>query len=126
MAAEHEAARWLEFAREDLAYGSFGLERFPRAAAWSFQQAGEKALKAGLIAAGQLPPRTHDLILLLNLLDPHASEAMRQAVIGLAEISTAVRYPDDEIDAVDVPLARRYEAAARVVVADAERRIGGA
>lgn len=125
MAVEHEAARWLEFAREDLAYGSFGLERFPRAAAWSFQQAGEKALKAGLIAVGQVPPRTHDLILLLNLLDPNAPKSVREAVIDLAEITTAVRYPDDEMDTVDVALARQYEAATRVVIADATRRLGG-
>jgi hypothetical protein len=41
METDAEASRWLDFAREDLAYGSFGLERFPRAAAWSFQQAAE-------------------------------------------------------------------------------------
>lgn len=50
---------------------------------------------------------------------------MREAVIDLAEITTAARYPDDEMDTVDVALARRYEAATRVVIADATRRLGG-
>ena len=38
-----EAHRWLVFAEEDLAYGKLGMAGFPRAAAWSFQPAAEKA-----------------------------------------------------------------------------------
>lgn len=123
METDAEASRWLDFAREDLAYGSFGLERFPRAAAWSFQQAAEKALKACLIAQSCVPPRTHDLILLLNRLEPDSSEEVRKAVLQLAEISAGTRYPDDDVEPVDVALARCYEAAARVVITHAEGEI---
>lgn len=63
MATEEEVSRWLAYAEEDLAYGSFGLERFPRAAAWSFQPAAEKALKACLMAKGRVPPRSRGLVL---------------------------------------------------------------
>lgn len=117
MEANPEASLWLDFAREDLAYGSFGLERFPRSAAWSFQQAGEKALKAGLVAKSIVPPRTHDLVLLFNLLGPVEPGDLQGAVLQLAEISAATRYPDDDVEPVDVMLARSYEAAARTVVA---------
>ncbi|MBW7896413.1 MAG: HEPN domain-containing protein [Opitutaceae bacterium] len=123
METDGEALRWLDFAREDLAYGGFGLERFPRAAAWSFQQAGEKALKAGLVAKSIVPPRTHDLVLLLNLLDPNGSEELRTAVLQLAEISAAARYPDDDAEPVDVTLARSYEAAAKTVVLHAAQQL---
>jgi len=41
----NESERWLEFARDDLAYGQSGMADHPRPAAWSFQQAGEKSLK---------------------------------------------------------------------------------
>ena len=55
-----EAQRWLAFAEEDLAYGKLGMAGFPRAAAWSFQQAAEKAFKSLLISKGQSvrPPGT--------------------------------------------------------------------
>ena len=123
METDDEASRWLDFAREDLAYGDFGLERFPRSAAWSFQQAAEKALKACLIAKACVPPRTHDLVLLLNLLDPGSTGELRGAVLQLAEISAATRYPDDDAEPVDVALARSYEAAAQIVVAHAAQRL---
>ena len=43
-----EPERWLEFARDDFGHGEAGLAAHVRPAAWSFQQAGEKALKAML------------------------------------------------------------------------------
>jgi hypothetical protein len=42
---DKEAREWLFFASEDLAYGKLGMADLPRAAAWSFQQSSEKALK---------------------------------------------------------------------------------
>lgn len=123
METDGEALQWLDFAREDLAYGGFGLERFPRAAAWSFQQAAEKALKACLVAKACVPPRTHDLVLLLNLLDPNSTGKLRSAILQLAEISAATRYPDDDADPVDVTLARSYEAAAKAVVLHAAQQL---
>ncbi|MDI1251362.1 MAG: nucleotidyltransferase domain-containing protein [Lacunisphaera sp.] len=47
-----EASRWLAYAMEDLEHGKLGAASFPRSAAWSFQQAAEKALKALILASG--------------------------------------------------------------------------
>jgi HEPN domain-containing protein len=115
MSPEQEAARWLVYAEEDLAYGHLGLESYPRAAAWSFQQATEKALKACLISQGKVPPRTHDLILLQNTVGIKPDADTLDAVVLLAEISAASRYPDD-LEPVDRELARQYAHAADAVV----------
>lgn len=115
MALDSEAHRWLAFAEEDLGYGRMGLLRFPRASAWSFQQAAEKALKACLIGEGRLPPRTHDLVLLLNTLSRSHDQRVLEAVLKLAEVSAASRYPDDS-EPVSVELAREYEQAAAIIV----------
>jgi HEPN domain-containing protein len=81
---KEEARQWLAFAIEDLDYGRFGLTRFPRAAAWSFQQSSEKALKACLVANGRIPPRTHDLVLLHNLIEIPHDPKLEEAVLKLA------------------------------------------
>lgn len=122
MSLDQEAAKWFAYAREDLAYGHLGVEPFPRAAAWSFQQAAEKALKACLIAQGKLPPRTHDLILLLNLVSPEVDAPTQEALVLLAEISAASRYPDD-LEPVDIHLARQYACAAVRVITWAEQTV---
>jgi HEPN domain-containing protein len=115
MGGEGEARKWLAFAEEDLEYGRFGLARFPRAAAWSFQQAAEKALKACLIATGSIPPRTHDLVLLHNLTGAKNEFTIGEAVLKLAEVSTSSRYPDDT-ETISVELAKEYEQAASAIV----------
>ncbi len=63
-----EPERWLEFARDDLAYGESGMANHPRPAAWSFQQAGEKSLKAVFLHRGLKVPRTRDVAFLLSIL----------------------------------------------------------
>jgi len=110
-----EARQWLAFAAEDLDYGCFGFTRFPRAAAWSFQQAAEKALKACLICKGRVPPRTHDLVLLRNSLENNVDPQVEEAVLKLAEISASSRYPDDA-EVINVQLAQEYERAAATIV----------
>ena len=50
-----EPERWLEFARDDLAYGESGMADHPRPAALSFQQAGEKSLKTVFLHRGLNP-----------------------------------------------------------------------
>lgn len=75
----NEAARWLRFAREDLATAVAlrGEEVFvPRQVCRLAQQAAEKAIKAALVRLQLESPRTHDLDLLLNLL-PDRSNARR-------------------------------------------------
>lgn len=115
MAQPTEVRRWLEYADEDLAYGPHGITVFPRAAAWSFQQAAEKASKACLIAEAKVPPRTHDLVLLLNLVAPNPSPELKGAVLKLAEITASSRYPDD-MEPISVSLAAEYAAAAKAVL----------
>lgn len=95
-----EASRWLAYAAEDLEHGKLGVASFPRSAAWSFQQAAEKTLKALILVSGQSVPRVHDLAYLLQALEgkfPHDGELL-DAVMVLAAISTASRYPADLIE----------------------------
>jgi len=95
-----EWGRWLEFASDDLAFGESGMAVHPRPAAWNFQQAAEKALKAVLLAKGMEVPRTHDMAFLLSMLTESipAANDLRDNVLALAAITSASRYPDDGLD----------------------------
>ena len=115
MGSNMDSRRWLAYAEEDYAYGKLGLAMFPRASAWSFQQAAEKALKACLLHRGEVPPRTHDLLLLFNLVVVSELPEIKSAVLLLAEITAASRYPDDTED-VTVGLASEYALAVRQVI----------
>lgn len=118
-----EPERWLEFAREDLAYGTSGMAAHPRPAVWSFQQAGEKALKAVLLAKGLPVPRTHDVAFLLSLLAesiPVAKE-LRDAALGLAAITPTSRYPDDGLE-IGPQDAAELAQAAQLIVEWAQRQ----
>lgn len=59
-----EAKAWLNMAMRDLGHAESVVTTFPHQAAFSVQQAVEKALKAMVVSTGQRPPRTHDLALL--------------------------------------------------------------
>jgi HEPN domain-containing protein len=106
-----DVLRWLSYANEDWNYGKLGVSSFPRAAAWSFQQAAEKSLKALLIRHGVVPPRTHDLLVLFNLISQEQSNELRNALLLLAEITASARYPDDT-EPVTPELAADYGLAA--------------
>ena len=120
-----EPALWLAYAIEDLEYGRLGSTQFPRSAAWNFQQAAEKALKAVLFTQSGSAPRTHDLAFLLQLVIGAESSAgfLVNEVMERAELSTGSRYPADlpEITQVD---CRRYEGAASVIVTWAASQVG--
>ena len=121
-----EAARWLAYAIEDLEHGKLGVTAFPRAAAWSFQQAAEKALKSLLLAAGQPVPRVHDLAYLLQMVEakfPHSSELL-DAVMELAEVSTVSRDPAD-MEEITTRDGLRFQAAAAAIVAWCQQRLDG-
>jgi HEPN domain-containing protein len=117
-----EVGRWLDFAEEDLAYGRLGMEAFPRAAAWSFQQATEKALKAILTLHGQVPQRTHDVLVLFNAVTAVSDgwEPLRAAVVRLAEIAASSRYPDD-LPPVGSAEVKAFDGAAQNIVVHARR-----
>ena len=72
------------------------LEKRPRHASFQLQQSAEKLLKAALIARGQKPERTHDLVLLALTLD--STLLVDDRVISGARLLTLVgtrsRYPD--------------------------------
>jgi HEPN domain-containing protein len=62
-----------------------------------------------------VPPRTHDLVLLHNLLESQQDPRVQEAVLQLAEVSATSRYPDDA-ETVTTAMASEYEhAAARVL-----------
>ena len=65
-----------------------------------------------------MPPRTHDLVLLFNLLEIRTSNELKLAVLLLAEITTSGRYPDDA-EPVSEALAMDYSHAARIVIGHA-------
>jgi len=112
-----EARQWLFYASEDLAYGKLGQAELPRAAAWSFQQSSEKALKALWLRAYREIPRTHDVAFLLSKLSDTCTipDSVRDAVLQLAQITPAVRYPGDDQVAITVEEAMEYAVAAEEV-----------
>lgn len=61
------------------------------------QQAAEKLLKAFLAARGQIPPRTHDLLLLLEQIvrESPSAEQLREDLAVLAPYAIEARYPDE-------------------------------
>ena len=116
-ANDKEAAEWLFFASEDLAYGKLGMVDLPRASAWSFQQSSEKALKALWLQTYKEIPRTHDVAYLLSELSTifETPENVRGAILALAEITPSIRYPGDDQTPVTREDALQYAEAAREV-----------
>jgi HEPN domain-containing protein len=112
-----EARNWIFYAAEDLAYGKLGMAELPRASAWSFQQSSEKALKALWLNTHKEIPRTHDVAFLLSGLSEtfEIPDHVRDAVLDLAEITPAVRYPGDDQPSIDKADALRFAEAAHVV-----------
>jgi len=124
-----EARRWLRFATEDLEVAEAVAkdpELTPRAACLHAQQAGEKAIKAALVASGVNFPRIHNLNALRNLLPAGWSVKGEQPDLAeLSEWAVEARYP------ADLPAATREDAQRAVrqareihesVVADLEKR----
>ena len=107
MTGELDIARqWILKARNDLldADNNLVAEHVPcDTVCFHCQQAAEKLLKAVLAAKGVPPPRTHDLLLLLEMIIPVAPDAenIRDCLVILTPYSVAMRYPDD--DGLNVP-----------------------
>lgn len=92
-------AAWLEKADSDLLCieNNVAAIRVPwDAVVFHAQQAGEKVLKALLVAAGVTVPRTHDLVALLSLVTSAGFNlaGARPDVETLSRFGAAVRYPD--------------------------------
>lgn len=90
-----EADNWLGFAREDLrvAEWAFSAEIYNQAC-FHAQQCVEKVLKAWLRSRGTLPPRTHQLSLLLALLPDEVLADLRLEITLLDRFYIPTRYPD--------------------------------
>ncbi len=101
MTAERELARqWVAKAKNDLlnADNNLRAEEIPfDTVCFHCQQAAEKLLKAVLIANTIEPPRTHDLMLLLENILPIAPSAalLRSPLAILMPYAVEIRYPDD-------------------------------
>jgi len=101
MSGEMEIGRqWVARARNDLlnADNNLASERVPLdTVCFHCQQAAEKLLKACLASQGRPPPRTHDLLLLLELILPMCpdAESLRDDLAVLTPYAVEVRYPDE-------------------------------
>jgi HEPN domain-containing protein len=90
-----EIGQWIIYAEQDWLYALNGLEKFPRPATWSLQQAAEKYLKALLLHLGKEPPRGHDLLFLLTLTGILLPDDVRDAAAELNVYGPTRRYPGD-------------------------------
>lgn len=98
-----EVLDWVRKAEMDLAAARWlaeGDEPLPDQMGFFCQQTAEKYLKAFLIASGQVPPRTHDVDVLVEIcavVDP-AFEQLQPLVEGLTEFAVIFRYPEEWSD----------------------------
>lgn len=126
-----EAQRWLRIACEDLAVAEAPGNAVPLTARHRYmlaQQAAEKGLKAALIFLGIDPPRSHNLVLLADLLPDDWD--VRSVHADLARLTIWIvesRYPGDWPDATDddaTAAASDARAVLDAVLADIQRMTG--
>lgn len=119
--ALQEAARWLQYARDDADAAEVLLEAGgtpARIAAFHAQQAAEKAIKAVLVAEGQPFPFTHDLIRLIELVpDGWSVRNVGASWSALSDHAVDARYPDDLPDVSAAEASDAIDDARRVVEA---------
>ncbi len=113
---------WLRFAQYDLEMACRALDpSYPivPAALYHSQQCAEKALKAFLVLKKITPPRTHDIVGLLDLCvkqDPEFLKIM-DATVDLTSLVTDGRYPSDAFSMPDTTTAHiMIEKAERILV----------
>jgi HEPN domain-containing protein len=125
-----EANDWLAFAREDLRVAEWALSaEIHNQACFHAQQCAEKVLKAWLRHLGTLPPRTHQLSLLLSLLPDEVLSDLRVEITLLDRFYIPTRYPDALAGALPTGLpdaadAEEALAVATSVLRHAERQFG--
>jgi HEPN domain-containing protein len=123
-----DASTWLAFALGDLesARARPGRRQRPRIVSFHAQQAAETALKAALVLSDIDPPRTHDLMdLLQRLPDGWRIKDRRPDLVRLSRAATDSRYPEDmtPVSAIEAATAVRQAAAImRSIREDFERR----
>jgi len=74
-----------------------GLDGYPRASCWQFQQAAEKSLKALLLQHEENFPKTHDIARILTLVGDLGFDVdeLRDSAFRLTTLVPAMRYPGD-------------------------------
>jgi HEPN domain-containing protein len=79
------------------------------------EQCAEKALKASILALGEVPPRTHDLIVLQQTLcrSERRGQVLQACCMALTDYAVAPRYPgwEDLVGRVDIDGVLRNAAA---------------
>ena len=125
-----EASDWLAFAREDLRVAEWALSaEIYNQACFHAQQCVEKVLKAWLRHLGTLPPRTHQLSLLVALLPDDVLADLRIEITLLDRFYIPTRYPDALAGALPTGLPDGTDAKEALTVATsvlqrAERQFG--
>jgi len=104
-----EIESYLRKAERDLATATRMSESGPDFAdivCFHAEQCAEKALKGWILALGQLPPRTHDLIVLQQAVSPldDKGKEIREYCLTLTDYAVAPRYPgwEDLVGNVDI------------------------
>jgi HEPN domain-containing protein len=98
-----EVLDWTRKAEADLSAAyrlAAGEPPLPDQMGFFCQQSAEKYLKAFLLANGEVPPRTHDVDVLVELctvLDPNFGQ-LEDVVAGLTEFAVIFRYPEEWSD----------------------------
>ena len=124
-----EASNWLAFARDDLRVAECALSaKIYNQACFHAQQCVEKTLKAWIRHLGTLPPRAHQLSLLVALLPDKVLADLRLEITFLDRFYIPTRYPDAIAGALpdglpDVADAQEAYSVARDVLQRGERQI---
>ncbi len=125
---DRSAVYWIELARGDLA-AAHCIARDasvpPRVAANLAQQAAEKALKAAISSIGAEPPRSHDLVRLVQLATALNLSLSTDQLRFLADAHVQGRYPDPMEPTYDVGQASELLEIAAAVVATATKAAVG-
>ncbi len=95
---KRQTAKWVRKAEDDLIGArklAAGKPSLHDLVCFHCQQSAEKYLKALLIDRGVAPPRTHDLLVLLNLTLPHdpTLKSERRRLTSLTRYAVEFRYP---------------------------------
>lgn len=114
----HEARQWIEKAENDRRNAEFVLTmefHCPTdTICYHCQQCAEKYLKALLAFRGTSFPRTHDVILLANLVHDSSLDACSDDLHLLNRYSVETRYPGDWEPISKSEAAKAVESAARI------------
>ena len=90
-----EPERWMDFADEDLRIAKVALkDDIYNQVCFHSQQCIEKSLKALIYKRGIVPPKIHDLMDLLKLINTEAFVDIDEKIAFVNDFYIPVRYPD--------------------------------